>query len=275
MTPRPAAAPAAPEPPAAPDLPDIPDASGGRRPDLSVPKESRRVRERYGRRDSAADARRYSLMDPYALAAWQQRQRVLVQLLRASGRHDLAPLAVLELGCGHGGNLLDLLRLGASAARLSGIELLTERAAQARERLPAACRIWCSDALAPDLGPALDAALPPASQDLVVLFAVLSSLLDDGAQQQLAARAWHWLRPGGAVLWHDFVIGNPRNPDVRGVPLARVRALFPQGRVQARRVTLAPPLGRALARIHPVLPGWAGAVAGLRTHALCLIEKPS
>ena len=226
--------------------------------------ESRRVQERYARRDAAADARRYALTDPYALATWQERQRAIVRLL--AGR-DLAALSVLEVGCGSGGNLQDLVRLGADPARVQGIELLESRAVQARAALPAACRIQATDALHADL--------PAASQDLVLLFTVFSSILDTDAQQALAARAWHWLRPGGAVLWHDFTVNNPRNPDVRGVPLARVRALFPQGRVQARRVTLAPPLGRALCRVHPALYGWVNAIPWLRTHVLCLVHKPN
>ena len=225
--------------------------------------EADHIRARYARRDAARDARRYALTDPYALAAWQERQRAIVRLLR--GR-DLAALSVLEVGCGSGGNLHDLIRLGADPARVQGIELLAARAAQARAQLPAACRIQSADAL--------HAGVPDGSQDLVLLFTVLSSILADDARQALAARAWRWLRPGGAVLWHDFTIDNPRNPDVRGVPLARVRTLFPQGRVQARRVTLAPPVGRVLCGVHPVLYAWANAVPWLRTHVLCLIHKP-
>ena len=225
--------------------------------------ESQRVRERYARRDGAADARRYALTDPYALAAWQERQRALVRML--AGR-ALGTLSVLEVGCGSGGNLQDLIRLGADPGRVQGIELQDARAAQARAVLPAACRVWTADAFQADL--------PPEGQDLILLFTVFSSLLSDTAQQALAQRAWQWLRPGGAVLWYDFTLNNPRNPDVRGVPLARVRALFPQGHVEARRVTLAPPLGRRLCGMHPGLYGWANVFPWLRTHLLCLVHKP-
>ncbi|WP_406624801.1 class I SAM-dependent methyltransferase [Acidovorax sp. SDU_ACID1] len=179
--------------------------------------ESRRVQERYARRDAAADARRYALTDPYALAAWQERQRAIVRLL--AGR-DLAALSVLEVGCGSGGNLQDLLRLGVDPARVQGIELLETRAFHARAVLPAACRIQSTDALHADL--------PDASQDLVLLFTVFSSILSPGAQQALAARVWRWLRPGGAVLWHDFTVNNPRNPDVRGVPWRACASCFPR-----------------------------------------------
>ena len=84
---------------------------------------------------------------------------------------------------------------------------------------------------------------------------------------------WQWLKPGGAVVWYDFVINNPRNPDVRGVPLARVRELFPAGELRAERLTLAPPLARAVCRVHPALYTVFNALPLLRTHRLVWIEK--
>jgi len=76
------------------------------------------------------------------------------------------------------------------------------------------------------------------------------------------------------VLWYDFTVDNPRNPDVRGVPLARLRALFPQGQLRQRRVTLAPPLARAVTKVHPALYTVFNALPWLRTHVLAWIEIP-
>ena len=128
---------------------------------------------------------------------------------------DLSQLQLLEVGCGAGGNLLELLRLGFAPDKLSGIELLPERLALARAVLP--------EALVLRGGDALDAAVADRSLDIVFVSTVFSSLLDDAYQQRLADAMWAWLKPGGAVLWYDFTVNNPRNPDVRGVPLARLR----------------------------------------------------
>ena len=76
------------------------------------------------------------------------------------------------------------------------------------------------------------------------------------------------------MAYNDFTMDNPRTPDVRGMPLSRVRALFPHAAVQARRVTLAPPLARAVTRVHPALYGWFNALPILRTHVLCWLAKP-
>ncbi|MBL8314800.1 MAG: class I SAM-dependent methyltransferase [Rubrivivax sp.] len=225
--------------------------------------ETRAVAERYARR---GESHRYSLLRPDVWQTVHERQRALLQMLVRHGATDLPALRLTEVGCGAGGNLLELLRLGFDPAHLQGLELLPERHAQARAVLPTATVVW--------LGDATQAEVAPASQDLVLQSTVFTSLLDDGFQQRLADTMWRWVKPGGAVLWYDFTVNNPRNPDVRGVPLARVRQLFPQARIDARRVTLAPPLARASCRIHPGLYRVLNTVPWLRTHLLAWVGKP-
>jgi SAM-dependent methyltransferase len=221
------------------------------------------VVQRYARRPVDT---RYSLLRPEVWQMVQERQRALLRLFDRRGLHDLAALRLFEVGCGSGGNLLELLRLGLDPAHLSGVELLPERHAQARRVLPAEVVLHAGDALALDL--------PPASFDVVFVSTVFSSLLDDAFQQRLADAMWAWVRPGGGVLWYDFTVDNPRNPDVRGVPLARVQALFPHGRVESRRVTLAPPIARRVVRLHPALYTACNTIPWLRTHVLAWIAKP-
>ncbi|MCY4746811.1 methyltransferase domain-containing protein [Pelomonas sp. UHG3] len=218
------------------------------------------IAQRYARRAQHVEGDCYSLLRPEVWQMWQERQRALLKLL--AQRPGLpADWRATEVGCGAGGNLLDLLRLGLRPAHLTGIELLPERLAAARAALPEGVRLLAGDAAAADVA--------AGSQDLVLQSTVFSSILDDALQQRVADAMWRWLKPGGAIVWYDFTVNNPRNPDVRGVPLARVRALFPQGRFTARRVTLAPPLARAL----PAAYGWLNLLPWLRTHRLVLIEK--
>ena len=178
------------------------------------------VRERYARR-AASDL--YSPLRPDVWQTLQERQRAMLRLFARLGWADLSALSLMEVGCGTGGNLLELLRLGFAPERLSGAELLPERVAQARRVLPASVALFEGDALAMNLA--------AASHDVVLVSTVFSSLLDDAFQQRLADAMWSWLKPGGGVLWYDFTVDNPRNADVRGVPLARLRRLFPHGQV--------------------------------------------
>jgi SAM-dependent methyltransferase len=222
------------------------------------------VAQRYARRDGHD---RYSMLRPEVWLSVQERQRAMLQLFRRHGLTDLPSLRLLEVGCGAGDNLLELIRTGFAPARVQGAELLPARLQQARERLPAAVTLHGGDASTLPLA--------PASLDIVFQSTVFSSLLDDAFQQRLADAMWRWVRPGGGVLWYDFTVDNPRNADVRGVPLARVRALFPQGRLHARRVTLAPPLARLACRWHPALYPLLNTLPPLRTHRLAWIEKPT
>ena len=226
--------------------------------------ETRAVAARYARRGNLD---RYSVLRPDVWQTMQERQRELLRLLVRQRCTDLGALRLTEVGCGSGGNLLDLLRLGFAPQHLQGLELLPERHAQARHVLPQATRVW--------LGDATQAPVEPASQDLVLQSTVFSSLLDDTFQQQLADAMWSWLKPGGAVIWYDFTVNNPRNADVRGVPVKRVRALFPLAHVTHHRVTLAPPLARAVCRVHPALYGVFNSLPLLRTHVLAWIAKPA
>jgi SAM-dependent methyltransferase len=231
---------------------------------VSCRDEADEVARRYGRRAAADD--RYSPLRADVMATLQERQRVLRALLLRHGGDDPAALRLVEVGCGAGGNLLELLQLGFRPEHLQGVELLPERLALARERLPSALRLHAGDACT--------LALPEGSQDIVYAATVFSSLLDDIYQQRLADAMWRWLRPGGAVLWYDFTVDNPANRDVRGVNLRRLQALFPQGPIDARRVTLAPPIARRVVRLHPALYTVFNTVPLLRTHVLAWVTKP-
>jgi SAM-dependent methyltransferase len=226
--------------------------------------EAESVRERYARRMQRDP--RYSLLNPSALMPLQERQRAMLGLFKRLGWPELSALRLHEVGCGAGSNLLESLLMGFAPEHLSGVELLPERYAEARARLPGAVTLQQGDALA--LAP------PPESMDIVLQSTVFSSLLDDAFQQRLADTMWSAVKPGGGVLWYDFTVNNPRNTDVRGVPLSRVRALFPAGRLQSRRVTLAPPIARAVCRLHPSLYTLFNTLPLLRTHLLCWIAKP-
>jgi SAM-dependent methyltransferase len=225
-------------------------------------KEPDAIAARYARRDAG---HRYSLLHPDVWQATQERQRALLKLFAALGWHDLSQRRLVEVGCGEGVNLLEFLRMGFAPENLVGIELLRARAAGARRVLP--------EALAVHEGDASTADLQPASQDAVYAATVFSSILDPAFQQRLATAMWRWVRPGGGVLWYDFTVDNPRNADVRGVSRARLAALFPEGTLRVQRLTLAPPLARAVTRLHPALYTAFNAVPFLRTHLLAWIAK--
>jgi SAM-dependent methyltransferase len=226
--------------------------------------EIKAVQARYERRSHTVDQARYSLLNHDVLRAHQERQRAIVHWIR---RHNIQPVGekrVLEIGCGEGQNLLDLVRLGFKPENLTGNELLATRREFARRQLSPLVSILPGDASSLDL--------PSETFDIVLQSTVFSSLLDDSFQELLAAQMWRWIKPGGGVLWYDFIYNNPKNPDVRGVPLKRVRDLFRQTDVVAWKLTLAPPIARRAVAFTPNLYDVLN-VPWLRTHLLCWIPK--
>jgi SAM-dependent methyltransferase len=221
-----------------------------------------KVRARYARRE---DHGIYSMLRPEVLYAHAERLQSMANVLANSNRGRLDELTLVDVGCGAGGNLLDFLRLGFRPEKLTGLELLEDRAAVARNALPMAVKIVSGDAS--------QAEIPDGTVDIVFQSVVFSSLLSDEFQQELAEKMWGWLRPGGALLWYDFTYDNPHNSDVRGVPMRRIRQLFPDAKISAKRVTLAPPIARRVVRFGRIPHALLHALPFLRTHAIAWIEK--
>ena len=225
-----------------------------------------RVRERYARRQTSGKDALWRFLEPSVLLAAQEKERALARWISSCHIQPITERRVLEVGCGTGDDLLEYIRLGFAPEHLAGCELLEDRAETARHRLPAATTVVCGDASAADF--------EEESFDIVAQSTVFTSLLNDEFQQQLADRMWALARPGGGILWYDFIYDNPQNPDVRGVPASRVRELFAGGEFRSWKVTLAPPIGRRLARIHPLAYSVANWLSPLRIARLCWIAKP-
>jgi hypothetical protein len=81
------------------------------------------------------------------------------------------------------------------------------------------------------------------------------------------------VKPRGVILWYDYHVNNPWNPDVRGVKKQEIRHLFPGCRVDLQRLTLAPPLARRLAPYSFLLCCLLEKIPLLCTHYLGVIRR--
>lgn len=110
--------------------------------------------------------------------------------------------AVLDYGCGYGRTVAELAHLGFTD--LTGVDSSAAMIEQAHERQPA-LRFAVLDT--PPTLPFADA-----SFDLAVLFAVLTCIPGDEAQQRLIAELRRVLKPGGLLYVSDLLLGeDPRN----------------------------------------------------------------
>jgi SAM-dependent methyltransferase len=230
--------------------------------------ERRRIEGAYARRRESVEPDRYSLLSPPNLFMAHQRERELVRQLRRRGRDEtwLRQARVLEVGCGSGGNLRRMIDYGVPAAHLVGFDLLPDRLEEARRRCPE-IRVVQADG----------GAIPfhSAAFDLVLHFGVFSSLHQPATRRAFSREIRRVLRPGGLILWYEFLVDNPRNPDVKAVPPAELRALFPDCDCAFSRTVLAPPLTRMLYPRWPGLCELLGRVPFLLTHYVASLQPNS
>jgi 2-polyprenyl-3-methyl-5-hydroxy-6-metoxy-1,4-benzoquinol methylase len=208
---------------------------------------------------------KWSEANPGNRAMARERHRLLTRLLQVHGFFPLAGRRILDVGCGGGGTLASFKSLGAPSANLYGIDLRADRITLAKESFPD---------IQFQVGNAEHLVFQSGYFDLVLLYTVFSSILDINMARNVSREIRRVLKPGGAVVWYDFIYNNPRNPHVRGLKRPAISALFPEFRLGLHKITLFPPLARRLGPLTSVLYPALAAIPCLRTHYLGLLQKP-
>ncbi len=223
-----------------------------------------KVEVAYARRDREIPTDRYARTTPREICGQHEREFRMMSLLKDVGLASLKNKRVLDIGCGRGATLRLLLEYGAEPANLVGMDLLGDRIEQARHLNPQ-IKFLCANA----------SNTPFANEefDLVIQFTTFTSILDGESRKALAMEIQRVLKPAGKFLWYDFMFDNPWNADVRGIRPSEIKRLFPGYKITGTRITLAPPLGRIVARISYALYHVMAQMRPLCTHYLCVLEK--
>jgi ubiquinone/menaquinone biosynthesis C-methylase UbiE len=195
----------------------------------------------------------------------QDREWQLLAMLRRYGVTSFKTSRILEIGCGTGYGLRELIKWGAQPENLTGIDLLAHRVNEARSLCPPAVQVCCGNAAATGF---LDAAF-----DMVFQSTVFTSILDPTLKQQVASEMLRVVKRTGLIVWYDYRVDNPRNLDVRGVNRRELYQLFPGCHIETRCITLAPPLARLLAPYSLLACSLLGRMPWLCTHYLAVIRK--
>lgn len=167
---------------------------------------------------------------------------------------------LLEIGAGGGANINFFKSIQISPNNLYANELLLDRVKELQNNHPD-IHILPGDALS----------ISSEFQfDLVFQSTVFTSILDAEFRKSLANKMWDLTKPGGIILWYDFVFDNPNNNDVKKVSINEVKSLFPEGKIiYGKRLTLAPPIGRRVGKLYSLFNFFPF----LRSHYVAAIQK--
>jgi len=227
--------------------------------------EQERIRAVYQTWLAAERISAYAWHRPDVMEQAAARHRVAGQMLARALGLDLSGVRALDVGCGSGGFLRQLIDWGADPARLTGTEYQPERLALARLRSAPGVRWHLGD---------LDFAAD-ASFELAVANTVFSSILDPAARAALAAEMWRTTMPGGWCMVFDFRYNNPRNDQVRRVTRAELASFWPGQDSMYQSLLLAPPIARRLSRAPRLVGELLVSVAPLlRSHFIYMTRKP-
>ena len=233
-----------------------------KRDPTSLQAEELRIRDAYARRQETGI---YSRFNVGHLFMMQEREQRFLRLLSVYNFTHLETKKILEIGCGSGGLLRDFVNWGANPENITGIDLLADRVNEARR--------VCAANIQVDQGNAARLNLPDEHFDLVVQSTVFTSVLDSAMKKQMAGEMCRVLKPAGLILWFDYHMNNPRNPDVKGVKAREIHALFPRCKIRLERITLAPPIARTIAPYSWLLCYLLSKVPWLCTHYVGVIRK--
>lgn len=207
----------------------------------------------------------YSLFNAGNLFVVQERERLLLRQLNRHNCHSLAGLSVLEVGCGGGYWLREFIKWGAAPTDITGVDLREEALSAAAQLCPPGVKLLCGN------GTSLD--FPNESFDIVLQSLVFTSILDEAMRHRLAQEILRVVKKTGLILWYDFHVNNPWNPDVRGVRKSEIRRLFPHCHIELQRVSPLLPLVKFIAPWSWTACSLLSSLRCLNTHYLGIIKK--
>lgn len=171
----------------------------------------------------------------------------IIRAIRSTGI-DPKTAEVLDVGCGTGSALLNLIRLGFETERLHGIDLLPDRIAAGRRRVPTLDLAVADARLLP---------FPDQRFDLVYESTMFMQLTDDEISTKIAIEMIRATRKGGFILLTDWRYAPLWRSEYRALTRTRISDLFDVGRQTRWRDSFAgalvPPVGRTLSTWLPSL----------------------
>lgn len=175
----------------------------------------------------------------------------------------------LEVGCGNGGFLLQLLQWGFSPQNLYGVDVLEDRISDAKLR-NSLVNFQYQDAQR--------LSFQDGYFDFVFCNGLFIQMIDRHLRTRVAEEMLRVLKPGGHVLVSDWKWSRPGNTNYLGLNRADIRRMFGDGERSFLQTSiagaLAPPVGRFLSKSLPSTYFlWAKIFPFLVAHEVTVLRK--
>ena len=170
----------------------------------------------------------------------------IVNALRKATGLGRTSSKILDVGCGSGSSMTQLIQLGYSSTCMHGIDIVSDRIDEALQKYPNIDFV---------VGDATSMPYATGEFDLVMESTMFVQLTDEDLSQRIAREMLRVVKPGGYLLLIDWRYGKPGNKHYAALTPKRVARLFAEGTqtdvVCREKGALVPPLGRALSRYLP------------------------
>lgn len=229
--------------------------------------ERNRILQTYEQRKSSGISSLYHWSKADVLVSDFSRERAAAKLLLRAGKSDISEMDILDVGCGTGQWLIQLMQWGATPSKLHGIDLLADRIDVAQSYLPNSVIDVTEGWPLPFEGNRFD---------LICANTVISSIHEPEARAKLAGEMLRICHPQGAIMIYDFQINKPGSTDTIALKKSEVQRIFPQCVIDTQSLILAPPINRRVAPVSCTLAILMEAMLPfLRTHVMYLIRPMS
>lgn len=207
---------------------------------------------------------KWSLFNEGNLFIFQEREYNFIKLLKKCGIYDLRESRVLDVGCGSGLELNNLIKFGAIPKNLFGIDIRHEA-------------IFRAKATNPDINYIIaDARYSPFKNsvfDLVLQYTLFTSVLEEDFKKEIAREILRVLKISSLIIWYDFFLKRPFKKGVKSIGKKEIKKLFGDCNYYFYRITFIPPLARFLCPISHFLCCFFELLKLFNTHYLVGIKK--
>ena len=163
-------------------------------------------------------------------------------------KQDPANAKALDVGCGGGGDLFQLFRMGYRPENVSGIDIQIDRITEGRMLYPQVNLI---------AGDATQMPFYDASFDLVFESTMFATLPDDVISAAIASEMLRVSHSDSYIVLLDWRTPKPRDPNYKALGMKRLKSLFKVGTATEiagiAKGALVPPVGRFLSSKMPCL----------------------